>query len=95
MDFLKKHYEKILLGVMLFVFIGVLVFMLFYIADQKSAMEERRNSILSSLAKPLAPLDTTLEEGAMARVSCPIPWTLNPAMNCLTPWNGSGRWMEL
>ena len=33
MDFLKKHYEKVLLGVMLAGLIGVLVFMLFYIAS--------------------------------------------------------------
>ena len=39
MDFLKRHYEKILLGVMLAGLIGVLVFMLFYIASDKAAME--------------------------------------------------------
>ena len=37
MNFLKKHYEKILLGVMLLGLIGVLVFMLFYIASAEKA----------------------------------------------------------
>ena len=35
MQFLKKHYEKILLGIVLAGLIGVLVFMLFYIAADK------------------------------------------------------------
>ncbi len=36
MEFLKKHYEKILLGVVLAGLIGVLVFMMFYIAADKT-----------------------------------------------------------
>ena len=44
MDFLKKHYEKILLGVMLAGLIGVLVFMLFYIAADTEDMNDKAGS---------------------------------------------------
>ena len=41
MEFIKKHYEKMLLGLVLAGLIGALVFMLFYIAADKQAMDER------------------------------------------------------
>ncbi len=47
MDFIKKHYEKILLGVMLVGLIGVLVFMIFYIATEKSAMETESQNLVT------------------------------------------------
>ena len=67
MDFLKRHYEKILLGVMLAGLIGVLVFMLFYIASDKAAMEQKTTSIISRHVQPLSNLDLTLEDAAIAR----------------------------
>ena len=56
MQFLKKHYEKILLGVVLAGLIGVLVFMLFYIATDKQAMENNENSLINTPVKPLPDL---------------------------------------
>jgi hypothetical protein len=68
MDFIKKHYEKILLGVMLVGLIGVLVFMIFYIAAEKSAMEQQGNILTTPHPKPLPALDTTVEDGAIQRL---------------------------
>ena len=68
MDFLKKHYEKILLGVMLAGLIGVLVFMLFYIASDTAGMEEKRNSLIHRKANALTNLDLTLEDSSLARL---------------------------
>ena len=67
MELLKKHYEKILLGVMLVGLIGVLVFMLFYVAADKQAMEQRAQDVLYPQVKPLTNLDLTLQDTAMAR----------------------------
>ena len=67
MDFLKKHYEKILLGVMLAGLIGVLVFMLFYVAADKQAMEQRANDVLYPQVKALTNLDLTLQDSVIAR----------------------------
>lgn len=67
MDFLKKHYEKILLGVMLAGLISVLVFMLFYVAADKQAMEEQAQKVLYPQVKALTNLDLTAQEAAMTR----------------------------
>lgn len=75
MQFLKKHYEKILLGVVLAGLIGVLVFMLFYIATDKQAMENNENSLINTPVKPLPDLDLTTNNAAMKRLA--VPFTLD------------------
>jgi hypothetical protein len=71
MQFLKKNYEKILLGLVLAGLIGGLVFMLFYIADDKQKMEDAVNGVINTPVKPLADLDLTTNAAAMARVQSP------------------------
>jgi hypothetical protein len=72
MQFLKKHYEKILLGVVLAGLFGVLVFMLFYIAADKQAMEETINTVINSPVKALPDLDLTTNGAAMTRLQSPF-----------------------
>ncbi len=72
MSFLKKHYEKILLGLVLAGLVGVLVFMLFYIAADKRAMEDLAETIINPSAKPLTNIDLTVSEAALARVQSPF-----------------------
>jgi len=72
MQFLKKHYEKILLGVVLAGLIGVLVFMLFYIAADKQAMEDKINGVINSPAKALPDLDLTTNSAAVTRLQSPF-----------------------
>ncbi len=72
MQFLKKHYEKILLGVVLAGLIGVLVFMLFYITADKQAMENNENSLINTPVKPLPDLDLTTNNAAMKRLETPF-----------------------
>jgi hypothetical protein len=71
MDFLKKHYEKILLGVMLAGLIGVLVFMLFYIAADTEDMNNKRTSLINPPVHALTNLDTTVLDAAAARLTAP------------------------
>lgn len=67
MQFLKKHYEKILLGLVLAGLIGVLVFMLFYIAADKEQMEQHVTELINPPVKPLVDLDLTTNNAAMTR----------------------------
>jgi hypothetical protein len=67
MQFLKKNYEKFLLGAVLAAMVGVLVFMLFYIAADKEAMDKMTHDILTTPAKPLPDLDQTTNKAAIAR----------------------------
>ena len=72
MQFLKKHYEKILLGIVLAGLIGVLVFMLFYIQADKQAMEDSANGLINPTAQALPDLDLTTNAAAMARLQAPL-----------------------
>jgi hypothetical protein len=72
MQFLKKHYEKILLGIVLAGLIGVLVFMLFYIQADKQAMDDASNSLIHPSVKPLPDLDMKTNEAAMTRLQSPF-----------------------
>ena len=67
MQFLKKNYEKFLLGIVLAGMVGVLVFMLFYINSDKRAMEETTTAIITTPPKPLSPLDLATNNAAIKR----------------------------
>lgn len=85
MDFLKKHYEKLLLGVMLVGLIGVLVFMLFYIAADKTEMAQKGNNYTAPRARGLTNLDMTLLEGTSARVQSLYNLDLESSNKLLNP----------
>src|ERR1017187_6269501 len=85
MDFLKKHYEKVLLGVMLAGLIGVLVFMLFYIASDSADMETKRNSYINPRVKALTNLDLTLQDGAILRLKSAYHLDLETTNKLLNP----------
>lgn len=85
MDFLKKHYEKILLGVMLVGLIGVLVFMLFYIASEKSDMAAKSNNFINPRVKPLPDLDMTVLNGALDRLAQPYSLDLETTNKLFNP----------
>jgi hypothetical protein len=71
MDFVKKHYEKILLSVVLLGLMGVLVFMLYLIPSDRQRLADIRLSIISRAVKPLDPLDLTRETNVSARLQSP------------------------
>ena len=85
MDFLKKHYEKILLGVMLAGLIGVLVFMLSYIASDKEKMESTSSTYINPHVKKLPDLNLALENGAIERLKTPYHLDLETTNKLLNP----------
>jgi hypothetical protein len=85
MAFLKKHYEKILLGLMLLGFIGVLVFMLFYIASDKDALAAKREVVTNPSVRALTNLDTTLQDSAILRAKSPYELDLETTNKVLNP----------
>ena len=69
MDFLKKHYEKILLTVALLGSVGLLVAMPFFIqADQKDA-DEHKNVFFHGKVAPLPDLDMGLQNQLSQRLN--------------------------
>jgi len=69
MDFLKKHYEKVLLGLVLLGLVAAVTFMLFKIGGDKQKLEDLRNTYIRKPTKPLTNLDLTMPEHALKRVA--------------------------
>jgi hypothetical protein len=67
MDFIKKHYEKILLGVVLIGLIGALGYLPFKISDEKTKLEETSGNFVRPNVKPLTNLDLTVPETSLTR----------------------------
>jgi len=68
MQFIKKHYEKIVLGVVLAGLVGALVFMPFYISSDNAAMVALTEGMINPSAKPLPDLDLSAQTAAAARL---------------------------
>ena len=71
MDFLKKHYEKVLLGVVLLGLAVAVAFLPFKIASEKQKLEDMRNALIHPKVKALTNLDLTLPDGVLKRLATP------------------------
>ena len=71
MDFLKKHYEKVLLGVVLLGLAVAVVFLLLKIPSEKQKLEDLRSTLLQPKVKPLTNLDLTLPDETLKRLAMP------------------------
>jgi hypothetical protein len=71
MDFVKKHYEKILLTVVLLGLVGALVFLPFMIANDQQKVRNMSEVVLNPKPAPLPALDLARETNAFARLQAP------------------------
>jgi len=71
MEFLKKHYEKVLLGVVLLGLVVAVAFLPFKIASEKQALEDMRNQYRQKPVKALTNLDLTVPDNALKRMATP------------------------
>jgi hypothetical protein len=71
MDFVKKHYEKILLGIVLLGLVGALGFLPFWIRHDQAGLEKTRQTMTSPAVQPLPPLDLTEQSDAIQRLQSP------------------------
>lgn len=72
MDVIKKHWEKILLGVVLVGLAVAVAFLPLKIASEKQSLEETRRTIFERQPKPLPPSDLAAAEAALNRTRVPI-----------------------
>ena len=72
MDFVKKHYEKILLAVVLLGLVGALVFLPYLIANDQQKVRDMTMIVLHPNTHPLPPLDLTGESNMTQRVQSPF-----------------------
>ncbi len=88
MDFVKKHYEKILLGFVLLGLVGALVFLPFMIANDQDNLQRIKEGIIGGKVTPLPALVLTNETKVLERLKLPYKLdfsTTNKLFNSV-PW---------
>jgi hypothetical protein len=98
MSFIKKHYEKVLLGVVLLGLFAALLLLPIKIAADKAATQATKENIIHTPPKPLPPLDMSIENDALDRIHSPYDLdfeTTNRLFNPM-PWQMTSdrRWIE-
>ena len=72
MEFIKKNYEKVLLGLVLMGVAVAVAFLPFKIASEREKLEKMRNQFTTVQVPQLADLNTTPLEDIIKRVSTPV-----------------------
>lgn len=85
MDFLKKHYEKILLGLVLAGLVGALVFMPFYISASNADTTALITSLTTKPVTQLPDLDLSAQSAVVARLSAPANLDLETTNRLFNP----------
>lgn len=84
MDLIKKHYEKVLLGVVLLGLTVAVVMLPFIISAKRTDLETQRvNSV--PRPKPLPPLDMNVEDAALQRVQSAVKLDFTSKHNLFNP----------
>ncbi len=73
MDFIKKNYEKVILGVVLIGLAAAVGWLPFKVGSDRTTLEEKRNQLIHPRVKQLTNLDLTISEMAVKRATTPIP----------------------
>ena len=84
MDFLKKHYEKIILVAVLLGVVGFLVFLPFVIAADKKEIDDKRTTFIPN-PKPLPPLDMSRQDSVMTRLQSPANFDFSTRNKLFNP----------
>jgi hypothetical protein len=71
MSFIKKNYEKVLLGAVLLGLVGSLLFLPIIIANDQQQLKDARDKLIKTPAKPLPALDMSQETNVMNRLESP------------------------
>jgi|ERR1043166_140180 hypothetical protein len=85
MDFIKKHYEKVLLAVVLVGLAVAVVFLMIKIPSEQQELDEKRQKLLAPRVTPLSNLDLTLSEAAIKRVATPAVIDFGPPNKLFNP----------
>jgi hypothetical protein len=85
MDFVKKHYEKVILSAVLLGVVGFLVFLPFVIAHEKEELEIIRQQIINPTVHPLLPLDLTHQAAISQRMTSPANFDFSTTNRLFNP----------
>ena len=85
MDFLKKHYEKIVLGVVLIGLAVAVAVLPFFISSEKAKLADMKSAVLHPKVKPLTNLDLSVSEQALKRMATPAVIDFGPPNRLFNP----------
>jgi hypothetical protein len=85
MQFLKAHYEKFILSVVLLGLAAAAALMPVKVSQERQREEERRSILLPKEVKPLTPIDLTTNQQTLVRVSQPKRLVLAGEHNIFNP----------
>lgn len=85
MDFLKKHYEKLILSVVLLVVAVTAFWLTQKVESVRTTLEEQLKLTVGSKKKVLKPVDLTNDLAALKRVSEPFQLELSGSHNVFNP----------
>jgi len=85
MEFVKKHYEKIILSAVLLGVIGLLVFLPFVISHDQAEQRENAERVTSPKVEPLPPLDLTRQKNASERLLSPANFDFSTTNRVFNP----------
>ena len=91
MQFLKAHYEKIILSIVLIGLAAAAALMPMKVSQERQLQEERQTVFLPKDVQPLTPIDLATNQQALARVSDPPRVKLAGEHNLFNPV----RWQKL
>ena len=85
MDFVKKHYEKVILSAVLLGVIGFLVFLPFVISHDQQEDKDRSTTLISPRVAPLPPVDLTRQTNALDRLMSPANFDFSTTNKLFNP----------
>jgi hypothetical protein len=98
MNFVKKHYEKIFLGVVLLGLFVALLYLPFAIQHNKEELDDIVNGIIQTRPKLLDPLDMSQQDAALGRVQSSYDLDFDTTNRLFNPmkWQKTpdGHWVE-
>jgi hypothetical protein len=90
MEFLKKNYEKLLLGLVLAGLVVVSFFLLILVGNEKERLNDLRNKIISRKVDPLPPMNLAPVEALLKRASSTVAFDLTTGNRLFNP----GTWKK-
>jgi hypothetical protein len=85
MDFVKKHYEKVILSAVLLGVVGFLIYLPFVISYEDSQMRDMRDKNIHPPVKPLPPVDLTRQTGISQRLKTPANFDFSTTNRLFNP----------
>src|SRR6188508_3029863 len=85
MQFLKTHYEKIVLSIVLLGLAAAAAFMPMRVSQEREKEEERQTILLPRTVKPLQPIDFTTNASSLARLDQPMRIKMGGEHNLFNP----------